>query len=83
MKRWKSAPAIANGWQLNDNDRPRPFSREQRLLSAKEMADKFADLPGAIQNAAEVAKRCNFRFQLDEIQLPKLKLPKAKRRPPH
>ena len=72
---------IANGWQLNDNDRPRPFSREQRLLSAKEMADKFADLPGAIQNAAEVAKRCNFRFQLDEIQLPKLKLPEGETPP--
>ena len=65
---------IANGWQLNDPDRPRPFSKKQKLLAPKEMAEKFSDLPGALQNAAEVAKRCNFQFQLDKTLLPQLKL---------
>ena len=65
---------IANGWQLNDPERPRPFSRGQKLLSPKEMAEKFSDLPGALQNAAEIAKRCNFQFQLDKTLPPRLKL---------
>ena len=65
---------IANGWQLNDPERPRHFSPAQKILSPKEMAEKFSDLPGAVQNSAEIAKRCNFQFQLDQTLLPKLKL---------
>ena len=65
---------IANGWQLNDPNRQRPFSRQEKFLSPEEMAEKFADLPGALQNAAEIAKRCNFEFKLDITLLPQLKL---------
>ena len=45
------------------------------------MAEKFADLPGALQNAAEIAKRCNFEFKLDITLLPQLKLARGKHPP--
>ena len=72
---------IANGWQLNDPERRRPFLPEQKMPSPKEMAEKFSDLPGALQNAAEIAKRCNFQFQLNKTLLPQLKLPQGQTPP--
>ena len=53
---------IINGWLLADENRKRPFSREQYLLSAAEMKARFADLPAAVANSVEIARRCNFCF---------------------
>ena len=42
------------------------YSGEQYLRSADEMQTLFKDLPDAVANACEVAKRCNVRFERPE-----------------
>ena len=56
--------------ELQDNRRPRRFTPQQYLRNASEMAALFADLPEAIDNTVEIAKRCNLRFDFDERFLP-------------
>ena len=66
---------IAEGNQLDDEARPRNFTEEQHFKSAKEMQDAFSNLPGALQNAAEIAKRCNLQFKFGKVMLPAVELP--------
>jgi DNA polymerase-3 subunit alpha len=51
---------IADSTYVSQQDR-RKLSREHRFKSAEEMAVQFADLPEAIENTIQVAKRCAFR----------------------
>ena len=51
---------IADGTFVSQQDRKR-LTREHRFKSAAEMAAQFADLPEAIDNTIEIAKRCAFR----------------------
>lgn len=55
---------------LQDNRRPRRFTRQQYLRSGAEMAELFADLPEAVANTVEIAKRCNLFFDFDQNFLP-------------
>ena len=41
------------------------YTEEQYLCSAQEMAEKFADVPGALENTVEIARRCNLEFDLN------------------
>jgi DNA polymerase-3 subunit alpha len=61
---------IAEGHVLSDQRRPRHFTEEQYLKSQAEMAELFADLPQALENAVEVARRCNFALELGKSRLP-------------
>ncbi len=51
---------IADGAYVSQEDRKR-LTREHRFKTAAEMAAQFADLPEAIENTIEIAKRCAFR----------------------
>jgi len=51
---------IADGTYVSQQDR-RKLTREHRFKSAEEMAVQFADLPEAIENTIQIAKRCAFR----------------------
>jgi DNA polymerase-3 subunit alpha len=51
---------IAEGRYLVEDDRRR-LTREHYFKSADEMAELFADLPEALANTVEIAKRCAFR----------------------
>ena len=51
---------IADGTYVSQQDR-RKLTREHRFKSAEEMAMQFADLPEAIENTVQIAKRCAFR----------------------
>ncbi len=51
---------IAAGRYLNEDDRRR-LTPEHRLKSAEEMCALFADLPEALENTVEIARRCAFR----------------------
>ena len=51
---------IADGTYVSQQDR-RKLTREHRFKSAEEMAVQFADLPEAIENTVQIAKRCAFR----------------------
>src|SRR5262249_49495475 len=50
---------IAEGWVLGDQRRPRLFSQGSWLLPQAEMAKLFADLPEALANSVEIARRCS------------------------
>ena len=66
---------IHEGKVVNDPRRPRRYSAEQRLKSAAEMAQLFADLPEALANSVEIAKRCTLELALDQPQLPDYPVP--------
>ena len=55
---------IQQGRTLSDPDRPRPYTDQQYLKTADEMATLFADLPEARANATEIARRCNLNLNL-------------------
>ncbi|HEX6998447.1 MAG TPA: DNA polymerase III subunit alpha [Gammaproteobacteria bacterium] len=62
---------IAQGTTLGDPGRARNYTEEQYLKSAAEMAERFADLPEALENAVEVAARCSFELELGRVFLPR------------
>ncbi|MBR9805265.1 DNA polymerase III subunit alpha, partial [bacterium] len=68
---------INDGRMLDDPRRPRKFSEEQYLKSPEEMAELFADLPDAIDNTVEIAKRCSFEVELGKYYLPKYPIPEG------
>ena len=66
---------IAEGYTLADTRRPRRFSPEQYFKSQSEMRELFADVPQALANTAEIAKRCNITLELGKPQLPDFPTP--------
>ncbi|GGI74264.1 DNA polymerase III subunit alpha [Shewanella gelidii] len=62
--------AIHDGYTLADPRRPKTYSNEQYLRSQEEMCELFADIPEAIENSVEIAKRCNVTVRLGEYFLP-------------
>ena len=60
---------IANGTYLGVEDRPQ-VSAEQYLKSPEEMCELFADLPEAVANTIEIAKRCAVRATKHKPILP-------------
>ena len=63
--------AIHDGYTLDDARRPKRFSAQQYLKSQEQMVELFADLPEALANTVEIAKRCNVTVRLGEYFLPK------------
>ena len=61
---------IAEGYMLGDRRRPRLYSEEQYFKSTEEMVELFADLPDALENSVEIAKRCNVSLTLGKNFLP-------------
>ncbi|APE03764.1 DNA polymerase III subunit alpha [Alteromonas mediterranea] len=61
---------IHDGYTLDDNRRPKRYSEQQYLRTAEEMAELFSDIPEAIENTVEIAKRCNVTVRLNEYFLP-------------
>ncbi len=66
---------IAEGRTLDDPRRPRRYSTQQYLRTAAEMAQLFADIPQAVENAVEIAKRCNLVLRMDKSYLPDFPVP--------
>ncbi|MDZ7751031.1 MAG: DNA polymerase III subunit alpha [Gammaproteobacteria bacterium] len=69
---------IQEGRTLADPRRPREYSPQQYLRSPAEMAELFADLPEALENTVEIARRCNVRLSLGKNFLPAFPLPAGK-----
>ncbi|MDO4908188.1 DNA polymerase III subunit alpha [Neisseria sp.] len=61
---------IAGGWVLADKKRPHDFSPSQFFVAPEVMAERFADLPEALENTVEIAKRCNLTLTLGKNFLP-------------
>ncbi|CEO38304.1 DNA polymerase III subunit alpha [Photobacterium kishitanii] len=62
--------AIHDGYTMVDPNRPKLYSNQQYLRSEDEMCELFADIPEALQNSVEIAKRCNVTVRLGEYFLP-------------
>src|SRR5438067_2856345 len=68
---------IAQGYVLGDSRRPREFAPSQYFKTQAEMAELFADLPEALENSVEIARRCAFEFALGKSRLPAFPTPKG------
>jgi len=66
---------INQGRLLDDPHRPRDYTRFQYLRSAEEMQQLFDDIPEALENSVEIAKRCNLRLDLGKNYLPLFPIP--------
>ncbi|MBF8292283.1 MAG: dnaE, partial [Steroidobacteraceae bacterium] len=66
---------IHDGTRLDDPGRPRRYTPEQYLKSPAEMAELFADLPEALANSVEIARRCSLALTLGRSFLPAFEVP--------
>ena len=71
---------IAEGEILGNQRRVRRFTREQYFKSAQQMRALFADVPSAIDNALEIARRCSLTLNLGKPQLPDYPTPEVEGR---
>jgi len=63
------------GYVLNDKRRVRAFTAQQYFKTQAEMAALFADMPEALQNSVEIARRCNLDLKLGKPHLPDFPTP--------
>ncbi len=68
---------IAEGRALDDPRRQRRYSAEQYLKSGAEMAVLFADIPEALTNTVEIARRCSVPIELGTYYLPEYPVPEG------
>ena len=66
---------IHDGRVLDDPRRPRNYSEQQYLRTPQEMAELFSDIPEALQNTVEIAKRCTLDIALGTYYLPDFPIP--------
>ena len=68
---------ISEGEILGNARRVRKFTREQYFKSSAQMQALFADIPSAIANTLEIAKRCNLKLELGKAMLPDYPTPEV------
>jgi DNA polymerase-3 subunit alpha len=66
---------IRDGRSLDDPRRVRAYTEQQYLRSPAEMAELFADIPEALANTLEIARRCNLVLELGKPYLPDYPVP--------
>ena len=66
---------ISEGEILGNQRRVRKFTGEQYFKTAAQMCELFADVPSALSNSLEIAKRCNLTLVLGKPQLPNFPIP--------
>lgn len=68
---------IQQGVTLSEITKPqnRDYSLEQYFKSASQMRDLFSDIPSAIENTLEIAKRCTVQLNLGQVFLPTFPVP--------
>ncbi len=75
FKAHEARVCISRGEVMGDPRRSRDFTEDHYFKSAAEMHDLFSDVPEAIENALEIAKRCHFEFALGKPKLPNFPTP--------
>ncbi|MGE5027432.1 MAG: DNA polymerase III subunit alpha [Betaproteobacteria bacterium] len=68
---------ISEGYMLADKRRPRVFTEQQYFKTQADMAELFADIPEALVNSVEIAKRCNLSVELGKSKLPLFPVPEG------
>jgi len=66
---------IHDGVTLDDPRRDRRYTEQQYLRTPAEMIELFSDLPDAIANTVEIAKRCTVDIELGTYYLPEFPIP--------
>jgi len=66
---------IHDGFVLDDHRRPHIYTEQQYLRSEEEMCQLFSDIPLALENTVEIAKRCNVTLALGKSSLPNFPVP--------
>ena len=66
---------INQSMTLDDPRRAKAYSNQQYLRSTEEMQQLFADLPSALANSVQIAKRCNLDIELGQCFLPNFPVP--------
>lgn len=66
---------IHRGQRLDDKHRKSDFVDQQYLKSPAEMAERFADLPVALENTVDLACRLNLDLELGQYRLPEFPVP--------
>jgi DNA polymerase-3 subunit alpha len=66
---------IHDGALLADSGRVRRYTQQQYLRTPQEMAALFADVPEALANSVEIARRCSLVLKLGEARLPQYPVP--------
>ncbi|MBE2260321.1 MAG: DNA polymerase III subunit alpha, partial [Rhodobacteraceae bacterium] len=77
FKAHEARVCIAEGYMLGDARRPRLYTEEQYFKSTDEMVELFADLPEALENSVEIARRCNLEITLGKSYLPDFPTPEG------
>ena len=75
FKAHEARVCIAEGYQLSDTRRIKIYTEEQYFKTQDEMAALFADLPVALENTLEIAKRCSVEITLGKNYLPDFPTP--------
>ena len=60
---------------LSDTKRPKHYSEQQYFKSPQDMITLFSDIPEALQNTVEIAKRCTVEIVLGRVCLPQFPIP--------
>ena len=68
---------VAEGELLANPKRVRRFTREQCFKTQAQMQALFADLPAALANSVQIARRCNLRLTLGKPHLPDFPTPEV------
>ena len=68
---------IQEGRSLGDPDRPGRYSEHQYFKSCGDMASLFEDIPEALSNSVEIAKRCSLELKFGETFLPAFPVPQG------
>jgi len=68
---------IHEGRTLDDPRRSKRYSEQQYLRSPEEMCELFQDIPEALENSVEIARRCNLEMKLGESFLPDFPVPQG------
>lgn len=61
---------VADGEMLDDGNRKSKYSADQYFKNSQEMAELFADIPVALHNSIEIARKCNLEITLGKYFLP-------------
>ena len=75
FKAHEARVCIAQGYILADQRRPKLYTSEQYFKNQAEMSELFADIPQALENSVEIARRCNLEIQLGKSRLPAFPTP--------
>lgn len=70
--------AVQTGNKTSDDDRLTLKADDFSMTSPEQMAERFSDLPEAVENTARIAERCSVELELGKIHLPDFTKPPGK-----